>query len=172
MANRHRVLDHFRVTFQMEQSPDPDNLIMLTPELDANGMPRTSVRMRFNETDLDSFGRAQEIFQQQFRSAGVGELQPADDLPFPAVESDGGIHHHLGGTRMHVSPSDGVVDANARVHGLGNLWIAGGSLFPTGGYANPTLTILALTLRLADQVKEELQSAPLSSVSVIGDADP
>jgi choline dehydrogenase-like flavoprotein len=60
---------------------------------------------------------------------------------------------------MHVDPKQGVVDEHCRVHGVGNLYVAGSSVFPTGGYANPTLTLCALAIRLADRVKREMQSA-------------
>jgi choline dehydrogenase-like flavoprotein len=61
--------------------------------------------------------------------------------------------HHMGATRMHVDPELGVVDENSRVHGTSNLYVTGSSVFPSGGYANPTLTIVALAARLADHLK-------------------
>ena len=64
-----------------------------------------------------------------------------------------GGKHHMGTTRMHRDPRHGVVDADCRVHGLANLFVAGSSVFPTGGYVNPTLTLVALALRLADHLK-------------------
>ena len=67
-----------------------------------------------------------------------------------------GGNHHLGTTRMASDPKAGVVDADCRVHGVANLYIAGSSVFPTGGCANPTLTIVALALRLADYIKARL----------------
>jgi choline dehydrogenase-like flavoprotein len=76
--------------------------------------------------------------------------------PWPAVM--GGGPHQLGGTRMHVDPKKGVVDANCQVHGISNLHVAGSSVFPTGGFANPTLTIVALALRLADRIRRLLGS--------------
>jgi choline dehydrogenase-like flavoprotein len=69
--------------------------------------------------------------------------------------------HHMGTTRMSETPRTGVVDADCRVHGLANLYIAGSSVFPTSGYANPTLTILALSLRLADHLKSQRVASPL-----------
>ncbi len=71
-------------------------------------------------------------------------------------ESITGGFHHMGTTRMHASPREGVVDPNGRVHGVKNLYVAGSSVFPTAGFANPTLTIVALTLRLADHLKTRL----------------
>jgi choline dehydrogenase-like flavoprotein len=67
--------------------------------------------------------------------------------------------HHMGTTRMHDDPKQGVVDRNCQVHGIDNLFIAGSSVFPTGGYNTPTLTIVALALRLADHLKAEMANA-------------
>jgi choline dehydrogenase-like flavoprotein len=64
----------------------------------------------------------------------------------------------MGTTRMHADPRQGVVDADCRVHGVGNLFVAGSSVFPTGGSANPTLTIIALALRLADHLQAEFDT--------------
>jgi choline dehydrogenase-like flavoprotein len=74
----------------------------------------------------------------------------------PWATTRGGCHH-MGTTRMHTDPTRGVVDADCRVHGLHNLWLAGSSVFPTGGAANPTLTIVALALRLARRLRQELR---------------
>jgi choline dehydrogenase-like flavoprotein len=65
-----------------------------------------------------------------------------------------GAFHHCGTTRMHINPKNGVVNENCRVHGMSNLFVAGSSVFPTIGYANPTLTIVALAVRLADHIKK------------------
>jgi choline dehydrogenase-like flavoprotein len=75
------------------------------------------------------------------------------DWPQPV----GGGSHHMGTTRMNDSPRQGVVDRNCRVHGIGNLYLAGSSIFPTSGVSNPTLTIIALTLRLADYLGREMR---------------
>ena len=90
------------------------------------------------------------------RSRGFGRLRVRLDEGQPVLQYPA-QHHHLGTTRMHPDPARGVVDADARVHGLANLFVGGGSVFPTGGYINPTLTIAALTLRLADHVRAHLE---------------
>ena len=78
-------------------------------------------------------------------------LQIANLLPI-----DLGIgNHQIGTTRMSASPKEGVVDPNGRVHGVGNLYVLGSSVFPTGGAANPTLTIIAMALRMSDWFKQE-----------------
>jgi choline dehydrogenase-like flavoprotein len=64
-----------------------------------------------------------------------------------------GNFHHLGTTRMHPDPNGGVVDADCRVHGIRNLYVAGSSVFPAYGCSNPTLTLVALALRLADHLQ-------------------
>jgi choline dehydrogenase-like flavoprotein len=82
------------------------------------------------------------------------EIQMDSDKPPPDLH---GGWHHMGTTRMHNNPKEGVVDSNSSVHGVENLYIAGSSVFPTGGYANPVLTITALTIRLADHIKLVMQ---------------
>jgi choline dehydrogenase-like flavoprotein len=110
---------------------------------------------RFTDLDKYSLRRSLEIVGEEVGRAGLGRLKlndwvVSDDLSsFPGSES----WHHMGTTRMSADPKTGVVDKNCRVHGVDNLFIAGSSVFPTGGIANPTLTIVALTLRLADHIK-------------------
>jgi len=70
-----------------------------------------------------------------------------------------GTAHHIGTTRMSASPSSGVVDPQCRVHGVDNLYVAGSSVFPTGGWAFPTLTIVALALRVADSLRQRMAAA-------------
>jgi choline dehydrogenase-like flavoprotein len=83
----------------------------------------------------------------------MGSMVCAPAEQDPEVLMPGGTHHHMGTTRMHVDATQGVVDSSSRVHGVDNLFVAGSSVFPTGGYANPTLTIVALAVRLADHVR-------------------
>jgi len=94
---------------------------------------------------------------------GTGRVQIrdwllSDDRSWPSFISGG--WHHMGTTRMSADPKQGVVDANCKVHGVSNLFITGSSVFPTGGYANPTLTIIALAIRLADRVREVMRPSP------------
>jgi len=140
----------------VEQSPDPANRIVLSDELDQLGQRRIKIFWRWNELDLNSIRRTQEIFRQEFATAGIGTFTPtkASALGKPLAFSS--PHHFMGATRMHDDPRRGVVDANCRVHGLQNLFIAGSSVFPTGGFANPTLTVVAMTLRLAEHLNHKL----------------
>jgi choline dehydrogenase-like flavoprotein len=91
--------------------------------------------------------------------AGFGRLE--SDLaradPWPIAQD---ASHHMGTTRMGRDPASSVVDAQGRVHSLANLYLAGASVFPTSGSANPTFTIVALSIRLAEHLRAELGSAP------------
>jgi choline dehydrogenase-like flavoprotein len=108
---------------------------------------------RLSSIDVESTYRAQKIIDREIRRTGLGKIlfQMDEDTPPPQIT---GGWHHMGTTRMHDDPEKGVVDANSKVYGLSNLYIAGPSVFPTGGYANPCITIIALSMRLADYLKE------------------
>ena len=113
--------------------------------------PRVKLINRWNDIELYSVKRGLEIFGEEFASAGMGKLETQYINGRPEVSMS--THHNMGTTRMHNDPKMGVVDADARVHGISNLFVAGSSIFPTGGFANPTLTIIALALKLADHIK-------------------
>lgn len=135
-----------------EQVPNPESRVTLGPDLDAFGQNRVRLNWKMTKQDIRSVVRTQEIVGKAFEQVGWGRLyrELLDDGP-PTTTHGG--YHHMGTTRMHADPRQGVVDADCRVHGIRNLYIAGPSVFPTGGYANPVLTTLALTLRLADHMK-------------------
>jgi choline dehydrogenase-like flavoprotein len=145
--------DGFNVEIQVEHAPDPANRVVLGRERDPLGLPRAAIHWRWGSVDLDSLGRVQAILAEECARAGLGRLELSPSDVDPTVTAPGGIHHHMGTTRMHADERHGVVDADCRVHGVPNLFVAGSSVFPTGGYANPTLTIVALAIRLADHLK-------------------
>ena len=136
----------------IEQVPNPESRVRLGRELDPFGRRRVCLDWRITSQDIRSAVRTQEIIGRALEQRGFGRFyrELLDDVP-PRTTHGG--YHHMGTTRMHVDPRKGVVDADCRVHGMSNLFIAGSSVFPTGGYANPVLTTLALTLRLADHTK-------------------
>ena len=142
----------FEIFYQIEQAPDPNNRVILSSERDRTGQPKVEVHWRLNPIDIQNAIRVQEIWAEEFAKAGFGELQfPRAGEPLKFEKEV--MYHHMGTTRMHVDPKQGVVDANCQVHGISNLFVAGSSVFPTAGYANPTLTIIALSIKLADHVK-------------------
>ncbi|HTI04539.1 MAG TPA: GMC family oxidoreductase [Gemmatimonadales bacterium] len=149
----------FNAMTRQEQAPNPRSRISLGAERDALGMPR--VRLDWQLTDLDrrSFAQFYDALGREFGRSGVGRVQVLDwvrsaNPGWPKTLSGG--WHHMGTTRMHGDPRRGVVDPDCRVHGLANLSIAGASVFPTAGAVNPTLTLVALSLRLSDELKRRL----------------
>jgi choline dehydrogenase-like flavoprotein len=140
---------------QAEQAPNPDSRVTLGTRRDRFGLPVARLDWRPAASDRASIRASQEAVDAALRAAGLGhvELMLGDEHPPALLE---GNFHHLGATRMHVDPAKGVVDADCRVHGVGNLYVAGSSVFPTYGCSNPTLTVVALALRLADHLKKEL----------------
>jgi choline dehydrogenase-like flavoprotein len=154
-----RCFGEFGVLSLVEQSPDRSNRIILGAEADIFGQRKIKLVWRWNELDLHSIRAAQEIFRNDLAAAGIGTFIPTEETdsrsrPFNSP------HHFMGTTRMGNNPKNSVVDADCRIHDVPNLFIAGSSVFPTGGFANPTLTIIALTLRLANCIQSELQSVP------------
>jgi choline dehydrogenase-like flavoprotein len=151
-------VDFLTLDNQSEQSPNPQSRVMLSTERDRLNQNRIQLDWRLNSIDKRTIWRAHEIIAQELGRAGLGRLRVALDHEengfIPAL--NGGFHH-MGTTRMHNDPKKGVVDANCRLHGVGNLFIAGSSVFPTSGWTNPTLTIVALAIRLADHLKENFQ---------------
>ncbi len=140
-----------------EQRPGPDNRFVLDERRDRLGRRRPKLRWRWSAGDIDSTQRSIAIIAAELESAGVGRFTQWVEFDGPARPVWGGLHHPMGGTRMHADPSLGVVDVDGRVHDADNLYVAGSSVFPSGhGYANPTLTILALSIRLADHLKATL----------------
>jgi choline dehydrogenase-like flavoprotein len=150
----------FAIHSLVEQSPDRSNRIMLHEQTDAFGQRKTKVLWRWNELDLRSIRQAQQIFREELAAAGIGTFIPVEETVGSQPRQFNSPHHFLGTTRMHGNPRNGVVDADCRVHDVPNLFIAGGSIFPTGGFANPTFTVVALALRLATHLQSELQSTP------------
>jgi choline dehydrogenase-like flavoprotein len=140
---------------QAEQAPNPDSRVTLGARRDRFGLPVARVDWRPTSSDRASIRASQEAVDTVLRAAGLGhvEFMLGDEHPPALLE---GNFHHLGATRMHTDPSLGVVDANCRVHGVRNLYVAGSSVFPTYGCSNPTLTVVALALRLADHLKKQL----------------
>jgi choline dehydrogenase-like flavoprotein len=145
------------IVFSIEQAPNPDSRVTLTDERDAFGLPRVKLDWRLNEQDKHTYTRFARILAAEFGAAGVGRLKMISDHPllgWPATSAGArGGWHQMGTTRMSDDPRTGVVDADCRVHGISNLYIASSSVYPSVGSVNPTLTIIALSLRLSDHLR-------------------
>lgn len=142
-----------------EQVPNPESRVTLGSEKDRLGLERAQVDWRLLPIDKHSILILILEIQREFKRLGIGEVRPddwltVDDHTWPTSLAGG--HHHMGTTRMSDDPAKGVVNGDARVHDVANLYIAGSSIFPTVGSANPTLTLLATSLRLADHLKAEI----------------
>ena len=139
----------------VEQRPDPQSRIMLSDRTDPLGVPTSTVDWRVNEDEQRTFRRLGELVAEAVGRQGLRPpvLEPwvADGSGFPAEFKDNA--HPIGTTRMADQPSRGVVNRNGQVHGIAGLYVSGSSVFPTAGHANPTQTIVALAIRLADTIK-------------------
>jgi choline dehydrogenase-like flavoprotein len=148
-----------------EQAPNPDSRITLSHERDALGVARADLRWQLSAIDKHTIRSLVDMLDAELSRLGIGTVQGSAWLEEPGNEwpVDGtvgnhpiGGYHHMGATRMAEDPRTGVVDGNCKVHGYGNLHIAGSSVFATAGWANPTLTILALAQRLGDHLHKTL----------------
>jgi choline dehydrogenase-like flavoprotein len=142
--------DRFRLLINLEQRPHPDNRITLAEGRDRFGTPRAALSWRWRPEEQARLDRLRAAVAGALEQSGLGRVEQAGGGPDPNA------HHHSGTTRMHDDPERGVADRGGRVHGADNLYLAGASLFPSAGFANPTLTIVALTLRLAEHLRRNL----------------
>ena len=150
--------NEFRVLLRMENTPNPNSRLVLGKESDGHGVPRASLDWRINALDLESVNRICRLLGPLFGRAGA-RLRVDFDLDDAFRRPGSYQSHHLGTTRMSAEPETGVVDINLRCHDLDNLYVAGSSVFPTYGFANPTLTLVALSLRLAEHLSTRMGKA-------------
>lgn len=134
-----------------EQVPNPASRVFLSEKRDRLNMHSLVLDWKVGTEETRSILRLHELLREYLAKSGIGIVESTlpDTHPLPFTDAS----HHMGTTRMSVAPSTGVVDKNCKVYGVRNLFIAGSSVFPTVGHANPTLTIVALALRLADHLK-------------------
>ncbi len=145
------AFDAFGLALNLEQRPHPWNRVELSRRRDRFGNPLPKLVLQWTDEEQAVFERLRDCLEEWFRTARLGRL-----LVTRGRRPDLSAHHHAGTTRMAVEPRAGVVDPQARVFGLENLYLAGASVFPTAGFANPTLTIVATALRLASHVDAAL----------------
>ena len=157
--------NRFSLEMHGEQTPRPDSRVTLTQKMDALGMPQLRIDWRYSPGDIESVRRTLELMAQEFERSGAGRLEvdggtlEEDLLRFGAY---GG--HHIGTTRMGTDPRTSVVDANCKVHSVDNLYVAGSAVFPTSSQANPTLTLIALSLRLGRHLAQRLAPRPVAHI--------
>jgi choline dehydrogenase-like flavoprotein len=145
-----------------EQAPNEDSRVVLSEKEDRLGQPLPILHWRLREQDWNSILQTAELVGAELERNHGGEgaevsILPHEPWPFDPVgpsenQSSAWGNHHMGTTRISEDPSDGVVDADCRLHGTANLYVAGSSVFPTGSCANPTFTIVAMAHRLVDHL--------------------
>lgn len=159
--------------FRAEQAPNPDSRVTLGMTRDALGMREAKLDWQFSEIDKRTVAVTMRTFAKELERLGIGRFEPdpwieRDDIwhsdPLVCSHYKGG-YHHMGTTRMSASPRNGVVDQRCRVHGIENLTMAGSSVFATSGWANPTLGIVALSMRSADLIARDL-SRPMAQADL------
>jgi choline dehydrogenase-like flavoprotein len=154
LLGQRRPLSFVRFFNRAEAIPDRQSRVTLSRQRDRLGQRRVRLDWRPGNGELPSIRRAHEIAALEAGRTGVGRVQVELEGEKPERTHAWAVSgHHMGTTRMHANPKRGVVDANCRVHGMANLYVAGSSVFPTAGCSNPTLTIIALALRIADRIK-------------------
>src|SRR6266498_2648884 len=162
----HRAYELF---IRIEQAPNPNSRITLDTEQDALGLPKSVLHWELTPLEKRSIRKIHELLGQQIGKSGLGRvkmmayLKDENDISWP--DFVGGGWHHMGTTRMSNDPKQGVVDSNCRVHGISNLFIAGASCYATAAAPNPTLTIVALTLRLSDHIKDSIRNLHKKTLS-------
>lgn len=149
VANGARIFDMFEVITLIEQPPRPENRITLGEGRDAYGQRQARIHWHWLPEDTRQVQRSREVFAGTVEQTGIGEVK-FPDAPYHVA----GSHHHMGGARMSADACEGVVDENCEVHGVDGLFVASSATFATGGFSNPTLTIVALAIRLADHLKQ------------------
>jgi len=166
----HSKANLYSLDFHAEQQPNPLSRVSLSAETDALGMPRIHIDWRYTRGDVDTVSRSVALLADDFRQQRIGTF----DYDPAGVESEmtrygafGG--HHIGTARMGRDPRSSVVNADCRIHEVGNLFIASSATFPTSSQANPTLTLIAFALRLSAHLKSLLQR-PLPQPAVRSDA--
>jgi choline dehydrogenase-like flavoprotein len=146
-----------------EHAPNPDSRVTLATSRDSAGMLRARIDLRFSEQDSASIVRGVEACGARMKTLGFARLEhsyPEAERQAAAMAQASDGFHQIGTARMSTDPRFGVVDANARAHGVCPLVVAGSSIFPTSGQANPTLTAVALAARLAEHLRDTFQSLP------------
>ena len=149
--------NRFSLEMHGEQIPQADSRVTLTNKVDALGMPRLMVDWRYSKDDIDSIQGTLDVLAREFAKSGVGHFEyNRDTLEEDLMRFGAYGGHHIGTTRMGNDVRSSVVNADCRVHSVRDLYISGSAVFPTSSQANPTLTLIAMSLRLGDQLSRQL----------------
>jgi choline dehydrogenase-like flavoprotein len=164
-----------RLQCHAEQQPDRESRVTLSEERDLLGVPKARVHWKVNEAERTTMRVITQSMRDELVRLGLAQVEID-----PWLKDDGqewksrmvDSYHHIGATRMAADQNSGVVDGNCQVFGTRGLYVVGSSVFPTSGYANPTLTIVALSLRLASHIREALQDKRFAADLISSDLRP
>jgi choline dehydrogenase-like flavoprotein len=152
----------YQLFTRMEQAPNPNSRVTLDTEKDSLGMPRVMLNWELTMLEKNSLRMINTIIGEEVGRASMGRVKVYDYLQDEKDESwpafTGGGWHHMGTTRMSDDPKLGVADPNCKLHSINNLYVAGASCYVTAGAVNPTLTLIALTIRLSDHLKQRMSN--------------
>jgi choline dehydrogenase-like flavoprotein len=149
--------NRYSLDFHAEQVPNLLSQVRLSSERDALGMPRLEVDWRYTQEDVETIATSLRLFAEDVRNSGCGSFEYDPDRVEAEMTRYGAYPgHHIGTARMGDDPKRSVVDADCRVHGVDNLYVAGSAVFPTSSQANPTLLAVMLALRLGDHLRGRL----------------
>ena len=166
-----KLVRHVAMELICEPDPDPNSRVTLSDDIDALGMRRAKVDWRLGQQVKDTVDTSFSLLAKELEDKNIAKVKLGpriNDTGWP-VDMEG-TYHHMGTTRMHDSPRHGVVDRNCKVHDMENLYIAGSSVFTTSSSNNPTMTLVALALRLSDRLTAEIKSG--STVTTDGAQTP
>jgi choline dehydrogenase-like flavoprotein len=159
--------NRFSLELHGEQVPLASSRVSLSDRCDALGVPRLRVDWRYSAQDIDSLEATLELIAAELARTGAGQLTYCRDTLEEELLRYGAYGgHHIGTARMGADPRSSVVDAECKVHGVGNLWLAGSAVFPTSSQANPTLTLVALALRLGAHLEQRLSSRKAAALEL------
>jgi choline dehydrogenase-like flavoprotein len=145
----------YSIDFNAEQEPNRASRVTLGREVDALGMRKIAVDWRYTQGDMRTVRLGMAALAQEIAQSGCGKLLfDREGVQLDAIRDGAYGGHHVGTARMSAAARDGVVNGDCRLHGVGNLYIASSAVFPTSSQANPTLTIVAMALRLAEHLKQ------------------
>lgn len=151
----------FSLDFHAEQEPNRESRILLSDDVDALGVPRLKIDWHYSPQDVHTVSAALKALADALHRTGVGhfEYDPAQvEAEMTRYGAYGG--HHIGTARMGKDPRTSVVNAQCQLHETENVYIASSAVFPTSSQANPTLTIVAMALRLADHLRKTCRELP------------
>ncbi|SDG14950.1 GMC family oxidoreductase [Pelagibacterium luteolum] len=154
--NGDRNRTNFYLESVLEPVPNPASRVSLSDQKDPLGLPRVKIDWQLTALDKHHAATLPKLIGDGLSTAGIASLSgpPVNGSEWPANVI--GCWHHMATTRMSNDPKKGVVDADCKVHGMGNLFVAGSSVFPTAGSDSPTITIVALALRMADHLAMQI----------------